>query len=60
MAPELASDVVVGVVLGSVDLPLHWKVKRNEVSMRIGELAERAGTLDPEQCPPERICHIIT
>jgi MerR family copper efflux transcriptional regulator len=25
----------------------------------LGELAERAGTLDPEQCPPERVCHII-
>ncbi len=24
------------------------------------QLAERAATLDPEQCPPERICHIIT
>jgi MerR family copper efflux transcriptional regulator len=24
------------------------------------QLAERATTLDPEQCPPERICHIIT
>jgi DNA-binding transcriptional MerR regulator len=23
-------------------------------------LAGRARTLDPEQCPPERICHIIT
>jgi MerR family transcriptional regulator, copper efflux regulator len=23
-------------------------------------LAERATTLDPEQCPPERVCHIIT
>ena len=23
-------------------------------------LAERAATLDPEQCPPERVCHIIT
>jgi DNA-binding transcriptional MerR regulator len=22
-------------------------------------LAERAATLDPEQCPPERVCHII-
>jgi MerR family copper efflux transcriptional regulator len=24
------------------------------------QLAERATTLDPEDCPPERICHIIT
>ena len=23
------------------------------------ELAERATALDPEQCPPERVCHII-
>jgi MerR family transcriptional regulator, copper efflux regulator len=23
-------------------------------------LAERAATLDPEQCPPERVCHVIT
>jgi MerR family copper efflux transcriptional regulator len=26
----------------------------------LAQLAERATTLDPEQCPPERICHIIT
>jgi DNA-binding transcriptional MerR regulator len=25
----------------------------------LGELAERAAALDPEQCPPERVCHII-
>jgi len=24
------------------------------------QLAQRAATLDPEQCPPERVCHIIT
>jgi MerR family transcriptional regulator, copper efflux regulator len=24
------------------------------------QLAERASTLDPEDCPPERVCHIIT
>ena len=24
------------------------------------QLAERALTLDPEDCPPERICHLIT
>jgi MerR family transcriptional regulator, copper efflux regulator len=24
------------------------------------QLAERAATLDPEQCPPERVCHLIT
>jgi MerR family copper efflux transcriptional regulator len=23
------------------------------------QLAERATTLDPQQCPPERVCHII-
>jgi MerR family copper efflux transcriptional regulator len=23
------------------------------------QLAERASTLDPETCPPERVCHII-
>jgi DNA-binding transcriptional MerR regulator len=23
------------------------------------QLAERAATLDPQQCPPERVCHII-
>jgi MerR family transcriptional regulator, copper efflux regulator len=23
------------------------------------QLAERAATLDPERCPPERVCHII-
>jgi MerR family copper efflux transcriptional regulator len=25
----------------------------------LGKLAERATALDPEQCPPERVCHII-
>jgi DNA-binding transcriptional MerR regulator len=24
------------------------------------QLAERAATLDPEDCPPERVCHLIT
>jgi MerR family transcriptional regulator, copper efflux regulator len=24
------------------------------------QLAERATTLDPEHCPPERVCHLIT
>ena len=24
------------------------------------QLAERATTMDPEHCPPERVCHIIT
>jgi MerR family transcriptional regulator, copper efflux regulator len=24
------------------------------------QLAERARTLDPEQCPPERVCHLIS
>jgi MerR family copper efflux transcriptional regulator len=24
------------------------------------QLAKRAATLDPEQCPPERVCHIIS
>lgn len=24
------------------------------------QLAERAATLDPKRCPPERVCHIIT
>jgi MerR family transcriptional regulator, copper efflux regulator len=23
------------------------------------QLAERAGALDPEHCPPERVCHLI-
>jgi MerR family copper efflux transcriptional regulator len=25
----------------------------------LGQLAERAAALDPEDCPPERVCHII-
>jgi MerR family transcriptional regulator, copper efflux regulator len=24
------------------------------------QLADRASTLDPERCPPERVCHIIS
>jgi MerR family transcriptional regulator, copper efflux regulator len=34
-----------------------------ELQQLRGELrqpAERAATLDPEHCPPERVCHIIT
>jgi len=34
---------VAGLAQHTVDLPLYWKVKREEVSMRIGELAEQAG-----------------
>jgi MerR family transcriptional regulator, copper efflux regulator len=30
---------------------LRWELR---------QLAERASTLDPEHCPPERVCHIIT
>jgi MerR family transcriptional regulator, copper efflux regulator len=26
----------------------------------LGKLAQRATTLDPDQCPPEQVCHIIT
>jgi MerR family transcriptional regulator, copper efflux regulator len=26
----------------------------------LGQLAERAAALDPEDCPPERVCHIIS
>ena len=25
----------------------------------LGRLAERAATLDPSSCPPERVCHVI-
>ena len=25
----------------------------------LGRLAERAATLDPKDCPPERVCHVI-
>ena len=31
-----------------------------QLRSELGQLAERAATLDPEQCPPERVCHIIT
>jgi MerR family transcriptional regulator, copper efflux regulator len=39
------------------------QVRIRELQQLRGELrqlAERATTLDPEQCPPERVCHIIT
>ena len=26
----------------------------------LGDLAKRASALDPAQCPPERVCHVIT
>ena len=38
-------------------------VRIRELQQLRGELrllAERAATLDPEDCPPERVCHIIT
>jgi MerR family transcriptional regulator, copper efflux regulator len=38
------------------------EVRIRELQQLRGELrqlAERAATLDPEQCPPERVCHII-
>jgi hypothetical protein len=25
----------------------------------LDRLARRAATLDPKQCPPERVCHVI-
>jgi hypothetical protein len=31
-----------------------------QLRRELGQLAERATTLDPEHCPPERVCHIIT
>ncbi len=31
-----------------------------ELQGEITKLAERAASLDPEQCPPERVCHVIT
>jgi MerR family copper efflux transcriptional regulator len=39
------------------------EVRIRELQQLRGELrqlAERATTLDPEHCPPERVCHIIT
>jgi MerR family transcriptional regulator, copper efflux regulator len=31
-----------------------------QLRSELRQLAERAATLDPEHCPPERVCHIIT
>jgi MerR family copper efflux transcriptional regulator len=39
------------------------EVRIRELQQLRGELqqlAERASTLDPERCPPERVCHIIS
>jgi MerR family transcriptional regulator, copper efflux regulator len=39
------------------------EVRIRELQQLRGELrqlAERAATLDPEHCPPERVCHLIT
>jgi MerR family transcriptional regulator, copper efflux regulator len=39
------------------------EVRIRELQQLRGELrqlAERAATLDPERCPPERVCHVIT
>src|SRR4029434_8543666 len=30
-----------------------------QLRSELRQLAERATALDPEQCPPERVCHII-
>jgi MerR family transcriptional regulator, copper efflux regulator len=40
----------------------NLQVRIRELQQLRGELrqlADRAATLDPEQCPPERVCHII-
>jgi DNA-binding transcriptional MerR regulator len=30
-----------------------------QLRAELNRLTERARTLDPEQCPPERVCHVI-
>jgi MerR family copper efflux transcriptional regulator len=40
---------------------LHTRIlELQQLRGELRQLAERAATLDPEQCPPERICHVIT
>jgi hypothetical protein len=39
------------------------EVRIRELQQLRGELrqlAERATTLDPERCPPDQVCHVIT
>ena len=43
----------------AADLDLRIR-ELQELRGELGQLAERATTLDPEQCPPEQVCHIIT
>jgi MerR family transcriptional regulator, copper efflux regulator len=43
----------------AADLDLRIR-ELQELRGELRQLAERATTLDPEQCPPEQVCHIIT
>jgi MerR family copper efflux transcriptional regulator len=43
----------------AVDLDVRIR-ELQQLRGELRQLAERAATLVPEQCPPERICHIIT
>jgi MerR family copper efflux transcriptional regulator len=37
----------------------HRIAELQQLRGELDRLAERAATLDPEQCPPERVCHVI-
>jgi MerR family copper efflux transcriptional regulator len=43
----------------AVDLEARIR-ELQQLRRELRRLAERAATLDPEECPPERVCHIIT
>jgi DNA-binding transcriptional MerR regulator len=43
----------------AADLDLRIR-ELEELRDELRQLAEQASTLDPEQCPPEQVCHIVT
>jgi MerR family copper efflux transcriptional regulator len=43
----------------ATDLELRIR-ELQQLRGELQQLAERASTLDPERCPPERVCHIIS
>jgi MerR family transcriptional regulator, copper efflux regulator len=38
----------------------HRIAELRQLQGELNRLAERAARLDPEHCPPDRICHVIT
>jgi hypothetical protein len=57
-----SSAQALGLTLGEIRQIIAFRARIRVLQQLHGELrqlAERATTLDPEHCPPERVCHII-